>query len=71
MLSFLRSISSALEVRPRLCVLIRASGLDAECALAGLMRPVGPSSSHTVGPMRAGKIFIGDLEALGLLDKVI
>ncbi|KAI0731246.1 L-serine ammonia-lyase [Earliella scabrosa] len=31
---------------------------------------VGPSSSHTVGPMRAGKIFIGDLEALGLLDKV-
>ncbi|KAI0629197.1 L-serine ammonia-lyase [Trametes polyzona] len=31
---------------------------------------VGPSSSHTVGPMRAGKIFIGDLDALGLLDKV-
>ncbi|PIL25042.1 hypothetical protein GSI_12930 [Ganoderma sinense ZZ0214-1] len=31
---------------------------------------VGPSSSHTVGPMRAGKIFIGDLEVLGLLDKV-
>ncbi|TFK91713.1 L-serine ammonia-lyase [Polyporus arcularius HHB13444] len=31
---------------------------------------VGPSSSHTVGPMRAGKIFIGDLEALGLLEKV-
>lgn len=33
-------------------------------------RAVGPSSSHTVGPMRAGKIFIGDLEALGLLEKV-
>ncbi|KAI0675459.1 L-serine ammonia-lyase [Trametes maxima] len=31
---------------------------------------VGPSSSHTVGPMRAGKIFIGDLDALGLLEKV-
>ncbi|KAI0652831.1 L-serine ammonia-lyase [Cubamyces menziesii] len=31
---------------------------------------VGPSSSHTVGPMRAGKIFIGDLETLGLLEKV-
>ncbi|KAH9935870.1 L-serine ammonia-lyase [Epithele typhae] len=31
---------------------------------------VGPSSSHTVGPMRAGKIFIGDLEEVGLLDKV-
>jgi hypothetical protein len=31
---------------------------------------VGPSSSHTVGPMRAGKIFINDLLALGLLDKV-
>lgn len=31
---------------------------------------VGPSSSHTVGPMRAGKIFINDLLELGLLDKV-
>lgn len=35
------------------------------CALA-----VGPSSSHTVGPMRAGKIFIKDLEGLHLLAKV-
>ena len=31
---------------------------------------VGPSSSHTVGPMRAGKIFINDLLELGLLEKV-
>ncbi|KAF6752951.1 serine dehydratase alpha chain-domain-containing protein [Ephemerocybe angulata] len=31
---------------------------------------VGPSSSHTVGPMRAGKIFINDLKELGLLEKV-
>ncbi|KAK7686441.1 hypothetical protein QCA50_010665 [Cerrena zonata] len=31
---------------------------------------VGPSSSHTVGPMRAGKIFISDLEELGVLDQV-
>ncbi|KAI0296015.1 serine dehydratase beta chain-domain-containing protein [Russula brevipes] len=31
---------------------------------------VGPSSSHTVGPMRAGKIFINDLLELGLLGKV-
>lgn len=31
---------------------------------------VGPSSSHTVGPMRAGKIFITDLLELGLLEKV-
>ncbi|PCH44415.1 L-serine ammonia-lyase [Wolfiporia cocos MD-104 SS10] len=31
---------------------------------------VGPSSSHTVGPMRAGKIFINDLVDLGLLEKV-
>jgi len=31
---------------------------------------VGPSSSHTVGPMRAGKIFVNDLLELGLLDKV-
>ncbi|KIM56490.1 hypothetical protein SCLCIDRAFT_1220283 [Scleroderma citrinum Foug A] len=31
---------------------------------------VGPSSSHTVGPMRAGKIFITDLDELRLLDRV-
>ncbi|KAF7973642.1 hypothetical protein HWV62_14718 [Athelia sp. TMB] len=31
---------------------------------------VGPSSSHTVGPMRAGKIFITDLQNLRLLEKV-
>ncbi|KDQ26920.1 hypothetical protein PLEOSDRAFT_1043712 [Pleurotus ostreatus PC15] len=31
---------------------------------------VGPSSSHTVGPMRAGKIFINDLKAMGVLEKV-
>ncbi|GAA5829702.1 hypothetical protein JCM3766R1_001270 [Sporobolomyces carnicolor] len=31
---------------------------------------VGPSSSHTVGPMRAGKIFVNDLIELGLLDRV-
>ena len=31
---------------------------------------VGPSSSHTVGPMRAGKIFINDLLELELLEKV-
>ncbi|KJA25672.1 hypothetical protein HYPSUDRAFT_84980 [Hypholoma sublateritium FD-334 SS-4] len=31
---------------------------------------VGPSSSHTVGPMRAAKIFIADLQELDLLEKV-
>ena len=31
---------------------------------------VGPSSSHTVGPMRAGNIFINDLRELGLLERV-
>ncbi|KAJ7257865.1 L-serine ammonia-lyase [Mycena haematopus] len=31
---------------------------------------VGPSSSHTVGPMRAGKIFCADLKELNLLHKV-
>ena len=31
---------------------------------------VGPSSSHTVGPMRAGKIFVNDLIDLGLLERV-
>lgn len=31
---------------------------------------IGPSSSHTVGPMRAGNIFVTDLLEAGLLDKV-
>ena len=31
---------------------------------------VGPSSSHTVGPMHAGRIFITDLEEPGLLHRV-
>ncbi|KAK0388822.1 hypothetical protein NLU13_5065 [Sarocladium strictum] len=31
---------------------------------------IGPSSSHTVGPMRAGNIFVTDLIEAGLLDKV-
>lgn len=31
---------------------------------------IGPSSSHTVGPMRAGAIFVNDLREAGLLDKV-
>ncbi|KAF8801264.1 L-serine ammonia-lyase [Phlegmacium glaucopus] len=31
---------------------------------------VGPSSSHTVGPMRAARIFITDLKELSLLEKV-
>ncbi|GJJ11277.1 hypothetical protein Clacol_005509 [Clathrus columnatus] len=30
---------------------------------------VGPSSSHTVGPMRAARIFMFDLQELGLLEK--
>ncbi|TRM65258.1 serine dehydratase alpha chain-domain-containing protein [Schizophyllum amplum] len=32
---------------------------------------VGPSSSHTVGPMRAGKIFVTDLKDMGVLDRVV
>jgi hypothetical protein len=31
---------------------------------------VGPSSSHTVGPMRAAKIFISDLKEANMLDRV-
>ncbi|WFD36829.1 hypothetical protein MCUN1_003719 [Malassezia cuniculi] len=31
---------------------------------------IGPSSSHTVGPMRAGTIFVSDLRDSGLLDRV-
>ncbi len=31
---------------------------------------VGPSSSHTVGPMQAAYIFIGELRAQGLLERI-
>lgn len=31
---------------------------------------IGPSSSHTVGPMRAGALFVGQLRLLGLLTQV-
>ena len=31
---------------------------------------IGPSSSHTVGPMKAGKQFTDDLIARGLLAEV-
>ncbi|KAI1631503.1 serine dehydratase [Biscogniauxia mediterranea] len=31
---------------------------------------IGPSSSHTVGPMRAGNIFVADLIEAGLLHRV-
>ena len=31
---------------------------------------VGPSSSHTVGPMRAAKRYIDNLRAKGLFDKI-
>ncbi|ORY03866.1 L-serine ammonia-lyase [Basidiobolus meristosporus CBS 931.73] len=31
---------------------------------------VGPSSSHTVGPMRAGKMFVEELTSRGILEKV-
>ncbi|CAM1509637.1 Fc.00g033760.m01.CDS01 [Cosmosporella sp. VM-42] len=31
---------------------------------------IGPSSSHTVGPMRAGNIFVNDLLEADVLDKV-
>ena len=31
---------------------------------------IGPSSSHTMGPMLAGRSFAGELAALGLLGAV-
>ena len=31
---------------------------------------IGPSSSHTVGPMRAARAFVGDLSAAGLMPSV-
>jgi L-serine dehydratase len=31
---------------------------------------IGPSSSHTVGPMKAARAFVGELEAGGMVDRV-
>ena len=31
---------------------------------------IGPSSSHTVGPMRAARLFVEKLDGEGLLDAV-
>jgi len=31
---------------------------------------IGPSSSHTVGPMRAAANFVADLDASGVLARV-
>jgi hypothetical protein len=32
---------------------------------------IGPSSSHTVGPMRAARMFVGALETDGLLSEIV
>ena len=32
---------------------------------------IGPSSSHTVGPMRAAARFVSDLQTLGAFDEVV
>jgi len=65
MLSSPPSIFSVLEVNAMQFLLhTRESITPSHCQI------VGPSSSHTVGPMRAGKIFINDLLELGLLDRV-
>ena len=31
---------------------------------------IGPSSSHTVGPMRAARRFVDELDTIGLLARV-
>ena len=31
---------------------------------------IGPSSSHTVGPMRASRLFVAELQQLGFLEQV-
>jgi len=62
MLSFRRLIYLASEVCPTLRVW-RDQDIEAN-------HVVGPSSSHTVGPMRAARIFITDLKELSLLEKV-
>ncbi|KAJ7074921.1 serine dehydratase alpha chain-domain-containing protein [Mycena belliarum] len=59
---------------PRLPRLARSLSAPAEHAVISTFDlfsiGVGPSSSHTVGPMRAGKIFCADLKELNLLEKV-
>ncbi|KAJ7126608.1 serine dehydratase alpha chain-domain-containing protein [Mycena crocata] len=56
---------------PRLCRPLSAQPEHAVISTFDLFSiGVGPSSSHTVGPMRAGKIFCADLKELNLLEKV-
>ena len=57
------STCSALEVSVSFCV-------TRPWSQRVFITPVGPSSSHTVGPMRAANIFINDLADMGLLEKV-
>lgn len=46
--------------------------IDANLSVADLFTiGIGPSSSHTVGPMRAGRHFSDALEGVGLLDAVV
>jgi hypothetical protein len=53
-----------------LTVVLSLLGIEDRALVSSYYLTVGPSSSHTVGPMRAGKIFVNDLVELGLLDKV-
>lgn len=74
--SHFKYVSAAHPVPPpnRYQLLIcSASAVSSMCSRISLSNdypPVGPSSSHTVGPMRAGRIFIADLQELNLLHKV-
>ncbi|KAJ7763698.1 serine dehydratase alpha chain-domain-containing protein [Mycena olivaceomarginata] len=65
--------SALMRVLPRLCRPLSTTPPDAHAVISTFdlfSIGVGPSSSHTVGPMRAGKIFCADLKELDLLDKV-
>ncbi|KAJ7604046.1 L-serine ammonia-lyase [Mycena polygramma] len=59
--------------RPRLCHGFSTAEHGSHAVISTfdlLSVGIGPSSSHTVGPMRAGKIFCADLKELDLLEKV-
>ena len=48
-----------------------ARGLSVTISVFELFKVgIGPSSSHTVGPMRAAADFVADLDAMGVLDRV-
>lgn len=68
--SMLRALASRFIPRPAFRAYIHHQPEHAVISTFDLFSiGVGPSSSHTVGPMRAANIFLADLGELSLVEK--